>query len=77
MKDCLQCAGLDLRFQATRFSKLRPGRIIITITGITCNNDNNNNNNNDNNNNKTATDIDKRVSIYLVNKYVPTNALKM
>ena len=57
-----------------------PGRIIITITGITCNNDNNNNNNNnnnDNNNNKTATDIDKRVNIYLVNKYVPTNALKM
>ena len=23
MKDCLQCAGLDLRFQATRFSKLQ------------------------------------------------------
>ena len=23
MKDCLQCAGLDLRFQANRFSKLQ------------------------------------------------------
>ena len=29
MKDCLQCAGLDLRFQLTRFSKLQVDFILF------------------------------------------------